>query len=109
MNHPYPEHIRQAVAGQFAGLLGYVFNELPDHDQDLFRRNADMILTALWDASRVDTVEQLDALPDEAVINDGYFTQTKDVNQWTGGFHQFANNDQIDLPVHVIYWGDSDE
>ena len=99
MNHPYPEHIRQAVAGQFAGLLGYVFGDLPEHDQDLFRRNADMILQALWDASRVDSIEQLESVPDFASLVDGEgFT-----------YRTYELRNPKVFPVNIIYWGDTDE
>lgn len=93
-NHPYPEHVVEAVQKQM----------------DWAGSTAQVALQALWDASRVDTPDELDKLADEAIVHDGYFHYEKDVHSWLGGIaFGYIPSYEMSVPAHVIYWGDTDE
>jgi len=111
-DHPYPDYIRQAVATTIARqvLVMRSWSDLTKQTRDAFLTDADEVLQALWDASRVDSVEQLEALPENAIVHDGYFSYEKDVYAWRGGgVPYYITHDEMDLPMNIIYWGDTDE
>ncbi|NWN89214.1 MAG: hypothetical protein HLX51_11855 [Micrococcaceae bacterium] len=85
-NHPYPQHVVDAVQKQM----------------DWSGSTAQVALQALWDASRIDSVEDAQKLPDGTkLINDkGIF-----VAEAVRRYHFYAE----EFPAHVIYWGDSHE
>lgn len=102
--HPYPAHVVEAVAEQLTAIFKPFsdqvrFKDMAESTQDVYRRNASMALTALWEASRVDTIEQLEALPNDAIVIDsnGFWIET--VLEAPSEF------DDEDYPAHVIYWG----
>lgn len=106
-NHPYPEHVRQAVATTIARqvLVMRKWDDLTKQTREAFLKDADQVLDTLWDASRVGTLGQVDQLPDDAILwgaddmeHDKFTLHVKDVNE---ELHQA-------LPAHVIFWGDSD-
>lgn len=57
--HPYPQKIRQAVAETVARqiLVMKDWGDLDSQTQHAFLTDADEILAALWEASRVGTFE----------------------------------------------------
>lgn len=69
-NHPYPDTIRLAVATNVARqvLVMRNWNDLPRQTQDAFLKDADEILTTMWDACRVDLGDRVDHLPGDAII-----------------------------------------
>ena len=82
-NHPYPEHVVEAVQKQM----------------DWAGATAQVALQALWDASRVDSIEQLESVPDFASLVDGEgFT-----------YRTYELRNPKVFPVNIIYWGDTDE
>ena len=104
-NHPYPKHVIEAVA---VAILNYY--EYLDGRNTSAVEIANVALTGLWEASRVETPDQLDKLADQAIIHDGYFHYEKDVYSWLGGTgYEYIPSYEMSLPSHVIYWGDSDE
>lgn len=88
--HPYPEHVLDAVEEALRDKL---------YEGALPVKLAETALQALWDASRVDTLDELDALDYKAVVIDrtGYVADD---------FVTHNDIDHSDLPAHVIYWGD---
>lgn len=122
--HPYPEHIVEAIKEQLAKGYGdlYVctrddsawsygtmslddFHRL-DSDEDVLGDLANDMLEMLWDASRVDTVEDVYELPDDAVLvgRDG-----KDHDTTTVWYADKDGSTNQVLPAHIVYWGDTDE
>ena len=102
--HPYPEHIRDKVA---LGLFAADCEDNPELDPNEephpgYYEYADTALQALWDASRVDTLDQLDELDHKIVVID----RTGHVADDYVSRHDI---DHTDLPAHVIHWGDTDE
>ena len=85
-NHPYPEHVVEAVQKQM----------------DWAGSTAQVALQALWDASRVDTLDQLDELDHKIVVIDRTGHVADD-------YVSRQSIDHTDLPAHVIHWGDTDE
>lgn len=104
--HPYPAAIVESVADELASMffdhyeIGS-FDEMSKFDQDMYRRNADWVLKALWEASRVEGPRKLHDLPPDAAIV-GVNGRADTVGKLIG--YTFRS----DFPAHVIYWG-SDE
>ena len=104
MKHPYPEHVVEAVArGMYADDCKD-YNQLdPSADAHPgYYEYAESALAALWEASRVDTLDQLAQLPgDEVILGQDYWLgYTPDA--------QFQLKTD-DLPAYVLHWGDTDE
>ena len=99
--HPYPDHVRQAIATTIARqvLVMRSWSDLTKQTLDAFLTDADEVLQALWDASRIDDVEQVDELPNDAVLIDRNRAVADD----------YVTHCIIDLPAHVLHWGDTDE
>lgn len=93
MKHPYPQRIVDDVADY---LKPYTSSRIEAGSL------AHQLLNRIWKASRVDTLDQLTQLPDDAVIRgqDYWLGYTPDA--------QFQL-DNDDLPAHVLHWGDTDE
>jgi len=95
--HPYPRKVRQAVAETVARqiLVMKDWRDLNSQTQYAFLTDADEILTALWDASRVTDVDQL---PDDAVY----------MNDLGGiGFVGAARDTcEVDRMEHILHWGE---
>ncbi|MDN6679451.1 MAG: hypothetical protein L0L17_07115, partial [Yaniella sp.] len=70
--HPYPQKIRQTVAETVARqiLVMKEWGDLDSQTQHAFLTDADEILAALWEASRVGTLEQLEKLPRDVALID---------------------------------------
>lgn len=91
--HPYPDHVRDAVAAALNGEWNPAYEPILTA---LFRDYAETALTALWEASRVDTIEQLDAIPDfSSLVDDDGFT-----------YRAYELRNPNVFPVHVVHWGD---
>lgn len=96
--HPYPQRVRQAVANEVClQILGKPLVKTGDQTRHAFLADADQILSALWEASRVDTIEQLDALPYNAALIDVNGVVADD----------YVTHCIVDLPAHIIHWGDA--
>ena len=108
--HPYPKHVIEAVAkallksSEPRNTFGAGGDwEAAGHTiQQEFLDHANTALQALWDASRVDDMAQVDALPTGTLLitSTGSFmsaTTMSDAFRWTH------------LPAHVIFWGDKNE
>lgn len=98
--HPYPDHVRDAVADAIESL----FMEADTWEKiDAAHDNlADTALQALWEASRIDSVEDAKKLPagTKLINGKGIF-----VAEAVRHYDFYAE----EFPAHVIYWGDSDE
>jgi len=97
--HPYPQTVVEAVAKginpeAFAERLGRHPDDIR-YAQSRAMQRAEGALSALWEASRVDDVDQL---PDDAVyLND------------LGGIGFVGadrNTHMVDHMEHIIHWGD---
>ena len=99
--HPYPQKIRQAVAETVARqiLVMKDWRDLDSQTQHAFLTDADEILAALWEASRVDTLEQLEKLPRDVALIDRHGRVESD-------YAGTNNIDSGDLPAHIMHWGD---
>lgn len=97
--HPYPEHVRRAVAETVARqiLVMKGWGDLNSQTQCAFLIDADEILTALWEASRVDDPRETESLDYSAIILDNH----GDVHD---GQYKLS---WAELPAAVIYWGDA--
>jgi|SRR5690625_1889029 len=93
--HPYPQHVMESVA---TAIFDH-YNAWDGLDITVVA-TAEIALSALWEASRVDTVEQLGQLHDYAYIIDanGYWGDKEDY---------LEESDPAAWPMRVIYWGDS--
>lgn len=100
--HPYPQKIRQAVANEVClQILGKPLVKTGDQTRHAFLTDADQILTALWEASRIDYGDLQD-LPDDAVI------QTAQGQTLFVSFLKHLHSID-DYPAAVIHWGDPHE
>lgn len=99
--HFFPSHVVEAVAKRLAKqrFIQEPFDELSDHDKKSLVNDTSGLLQALWDASRVDSIEQLESVPDFASLVDGEgFT-----------YRTYELRNPKVFPVNIIYWGDTDE
>lgn len=103
--HPYPHKVVEAVARALlkSGETRGAFGDGGDWDatgyviRSEFMEHANTALTALWEASRVDTKDQLDSLPDHSFIVDESGCCISEIpDDFNVGY----------LPAHVLYWGD---
>lgn len=98
-NHPYPNNVRQAVAKTIGQqiLVMREWDDLNDETKHAFLTDADQVLQALWDASRIDTIQQLKKVPDFSILvdNEGFEYKAYEIR-----------NPNI-FPAHVLYWGDA--
>lgn len=101
--HPYPKHVITGVAkalmksseGRDAFGAGGDWEAAGHTIKQEFLGHAETALQTLWDASRVDTVEQSEQMSDDMrlkTFRDAYMAP------WSV--------DAEDLPAHVIDWGD---
>jgi len=104
-NHPYPAHVIERVAKGLwnttpaSGALDW--EDLQPEDsinrKDVYLEKANAALQALWDASRIDTIQQLKKVPDFSILvdNEGFEYKAYEIR-----------NPNI-FPAHVLYWGDA--
>ena len=98
-NHPYPDHVVEAVAEAMGrSRTGEDWGRFKEH----FIERTHVALQALWDASRVDTLDQLDELDHKIVVIDRTGHVADD-------YVSRQDIDHTGLPAHVIHWGDTDE
>ena len=92
--HQYPQHVVDAVQNA-------ILNKTNIYHGPVARQLAEVALEALWDASRVDTLDQLAQLPGVEVIlgQDYWLGYTPDA--------QFQL-DNDDLPARILHWGGQD-
>ena len=105
--HPYPEKVVEAVAKALwdttpaSEVLDWEDIQPEDtrNRRSVYLEKAEAALTALWEASRVDTMAQVDALPHGTLLHTstGTFMAAGVMADRYRGTH---------LPAHVIYWGD---
>lgn len=118
-NNPYPKHIIDAVANVLSQEFHSAyeigsFDDLTVYDQYAYKDKASYVLRTLWDASRIDTYEQLAQVPDGTVIIDelGYIGMKVRAGLWTEFFdndHMIISEKSFYVPAHVIFWGDHDD
>lgn len=98
--HPYPEHVVEAVAKRLAKqrFIQEPFDELSDHDKKSLVNDTSGLLQALWESSRIDSVEDAKKLPaGTKLINDKGIFVAEAVRHYDFYAEEF--------PAHVIYWG----
>lgn len=105
--HPYPEHVVESVAEALARQRGYTlqYSELNSYHQNYLANDARAVLQALWDAGRVDTLQQVDQLADDVIL---WGADDMEHDKFTLHVADINNELSKALPAHVIYWGDSD-
>lgn len=102
--HPYPNHIIDAVANVLSQEFHSAyeigsFDDLTVYDQDTYKDKASYVLRTLWDASRIDSIEQLEQVPPFSILVD-------DSGLEYGAYE--IRNPNI-FPLHVIFWSDHDD
>lgn len=101
---PYPQTVVEAVAKALwdTAPASAVIDWEDIQPEDTRNRRSDYLekahaaLSALWEASRVDSLEQLDALPNDAVLLDVTGVVADD----------YVTHCIVDLPARIIHWGD---
>jgi len=107
--HPYPQTVVEAVAKALwdTAPASAVIDWEDIQPEDTRNRRSDYLekahaaLSALWEASRVDTWEELESVPQFASVKAvRHVTPNTARGLLSGG--RLAH----DLPAHVLYWGD---
>ncbi len=109
-DHPYPEHIVDAIAETIAGQI-HVFSEwheLADQTKYSFRRKADEVLEKLWHSIRIEDFFDLDRLQEASIDvllidKHGYEVSFDSI----GGLTDAEASEFF--PLRVVYWGEKYE
>lgn len=94
-NHPYPAHVLQKVAAE-------IRYSVPTLQAWEARALAESVLVTLWEASRVDSAEDLADIHDDALI-----LTKKYGTQW-GHIMKIMLTRPAHYPAHVLHWGNHD-
>jgi hypothetical protein len=109
-DHPYPEHIVEAVADTIAGqiLVFSDWHELSNETKHSFLRDADEVLERLWHSIRIDDFFDLDRL-DESNI-DVLLVDKHGFEVTIDSISGLTDEEAADFfPLRVVYWGEKYE
>lgn len=109
--HPYPQTVVEAVAKELwnTAPASAVIDWEDIQPEDTRNRRSDYLekahaaLSALWEASRVDTVEQAMQLADDAIL---WGADDREHDKFTISNANIRCELSAVLPAHVIHWGD---